>query len=118
MHITAGIILYYKMLYHVVLHVNVVIHDHLLVVMWFAQEEKVLTKKMKMYEQIKMRKLHDVSVCKEVQKAITEKLKSLEISKLSVEEAWQTFRDILLETRKEKCGTRKHRRGPRKVTAW
>ena len=59
-----------------------------------------------------------MAVKEEVKRTVIEKLECTEISNLTVGEVWQIFRDKLLNTLKEKCGTTKHGRELRKAVAW
>ena len=91
--------------------------DHWLAAVWAAKEEKVFMKKEGW--NVWADEDEEAAWCIYLQrgpKAIAEK--PLKASKLSVEGAWQTLKDTLLKTLKEKCQTRKHRRGPRKLMVW
>ena len=65
-----------------------------------------------------MHKLQDEEVQTKIKCTISEKLDHIDPTILNVDEAWDSFKTVLLDTIREACGTKKAGGRNRKATAW
>ena len=65
-----------------------------------------------------MHKLQDEEVQTKIKCTISEKLDHIDPTILNVDEAWDSFKTVLLDTIREACGTKKTGGRNRKATAW
>ena len=93
--------------------------DHRPVITTYTTRKKWRhTIRMKQPERLNMHKLQKDEVQIQIRSTISEKLDSTDPTPLSVEEAWNTFKTVLLDTMKEVCGTKKVGGRNKKATAW
>ena len=93
--------------------------DHRPVITTLVTEKKrKFTKKKKQLERLNMHKLQDEEVQTKIKSTIGEKLDRTDATLLNVDEAWDSFKTVLLDTIREACGIKKTGGRNRKATAW
>ena len=93
--------------------------DHRPVITTLVIEKKrKITKKKKQLERLNMHKLQDEEVQTIIKCTISEKMDHIDPTILNVDEAWDSFKTVLLDTIREACGIKKTGGRNRKATAW
>ena len=82
------------------------------------EKKRKVTKKKKQLERLNMHKLQDEEVQTKIKCIISEKLDHIDPTILNVDEAWDSFKTVLLDTIREACGIKKTGGRNRKATAW
>ena len=92
--------------------------DHRPVITTLVTEKKRnFTKKKKQPDRLNMHKLQDEEVQTKIKCTISEKLDRIDPTLLNVDEAWHSFKSVLLDTIREACGIKKTGGRNRKATA-
>ena len=94
--------------------------DHRPIITTFSSQKKKrpTKKKERRPERINVYKLQETEVQEEIKSILSEKLDPIDPLPLNVEEAWNTFKEALLVTVKQACGSKKMGGRNRKATAW
>ena len=89
--------------------------DHRPVITTLVTEKKrKITKKKKQLERLNMHKLQDEEVQTKIKCIISEKLDHIDPTLLNEDEAWDSFKTVLLDTIREACGIKEDRRKKQK----
>ena len=83
-----------------------------------TEKKRKITKKKKQPERLNLHKLQDEEVQTKIKCTISEKLDHTDPTLLNVDEAWNSFKTVLLDTIREACGIKKTGGKNRKATAW
>ena len=83
-----------------------------------TEKKRKFTKKNKQLERLNMHTLQDEEVQTKIKCTISKTLDRIDPTLLNVDEAWDSFKTVLLDTIKEACGTKKAGERDRKATAW
>ena len=83
-----------------------------------TEKKRKITKNKKQLERLNMHKLQDEEVQMKIKCTISEKLDHIDPTLLNADEAWDSFKTVLLDTIKEACGIKKTVGRNRKATAW
>ena len=92
--------------------------DHRPVIMTLVTEKKRKITKKEETARLNMHKLQDEEVQTKIKYTISEKLDHIDPTLLNVDEAWDSFKTVLLDTIREACGIKKTGGRNRKATAW